>query len=45
MKKVILPVLVFIIGLAVAKIFFHVDIEGLAEGFFDFLKDLFDGPG
>jgi hypothetical protein len=45
MKKVILPLSVFIIGLAVANYFFGVDVEGLAEGFIDFLADLLDGPG
>lgn len=45
MKKIIPPLCVFILGLAVAKFFFGVDIEGLAEGCIDFLTDIFDGPG
>ena len=44
MKKLILPLCVFILGMAVAKFFFGVDVEGLAEGFIDFLSDLLDGP-
>ena len=45
MKKIILPLCIFSLGLAVAKFFFGVDIEGLAEGCFDFLTDILDGPG
>ena len=45
MKKIILPLSAFIIGLAVAQYFFGVDVEGLAEGFIDFLADILDGPG
>ncbi len=45
MKKILLPMCVVILGLAVAKYFFRVDIEGLAEGFIAFLSDIFDGPG
>jgi hypothetical protein len=44
MKKLILPLCVFIFGLAVAHFFFGVDVEGLAEGFIDFLSDILDGP-
>ena len=44
MKKFIFPLCIFILGLAVAKIFFDVDVEGLAEGFVDFLAELLDGP-
>jgi len=44
MKKFILPLCVSIIALAVAKYFFGVDVEGLAEGFLDFLLDILDGP-
>lgn len=44
MKKFILPLCVFILGMAIAKFFFGVDVEGLAEGFVDFLLDLLDGP-
>jgi hypothetical protein len=32
-------------GLFIAYYFFGVDIEGLTEGFIDFLADLLDGPG
>ena len=45
MKKFILPLVVAVLGLAVAKFFFGVDVEGLFEGFIDFLSDLLDGPG
>lgn len=45
MKKIILPLGVFILCLAVAKYFFGVDVEGLAEGYFDFVSDILDGPG
>ena len=45
MKKIILPLCVVILGLAVAKFFFGVDIKGLTEGFLDFLSDILDGPG
>ena len=44
MKTIIFPVILFIIGLAVANIFFGVDVEGLAEGFLDFVVNLFKGP-
>ena len=44
MKKIIFPLCIFILGLAVAKFFFGVDVEGLAEGFVDFLANLFGGP-
>ncbi len=45
MKKIILALCVFILGLAAAKMFFGVDVEGLFEGFFEFLAEIFDGPG
>ena len=45
MKKLILPLCVVILVVAVAKFFFGVDVEGLTEGFIDFLSDLLDGPG
>ena len=45
MKKFILPLCLFIFGLAIAHFFFGVDVEGLAEGFIDFLSDILDGPG
>jgi hypothetical protein len=45
MKKIIFALCVFILGLAAAKQFFGVDVEGLFEGFFEFLAEIFDGPG
>lgn len=45
MKKIVLPLCLFIAGLAVANVFFGVDIKELADGFFDFLADLFGRPG
>lgn len=45
MKKIFLPILIFIIGLFVAQYFFGVDVEGLIEGFLEFLREIFDGPG
>lgn len=45
MKKFIFPLCVLILSLAAAKYFFGVDIEGLAEGFLDFLTGILDGPG
>ena len=44
MKKIIFPLCVFIAGLIVAKVFFGVDVEGLTEGFIDFLSGLFVDP-
>ena len=44
MKKIILPLAVFILGLFVAKQFFGVDVEDLAKGFLAFLNNLFRGP-
>ena len=41
MKKLILPLAVFCLGLVVADYFFGVDVPGLIEGFGTFLKDLF----
>lgn len=45
MKKIILPVVILILGLAVAQFFFGVDVEGLLEGFGEFLAEILDGPG
>jgi len=45
MKKIILALCVFILGLAAAKVFFGVDVEGLFEGFFEFIGGILDGPG
>ncbi len=45
MKKIILALCIFILGLAAAKIFFGVDVEGLFEGFIDFISGILDGPG
>ena len=41
MKKLILPLAVFCLGLVIADYFFNVDVPGLFEGFGAFLKDLF----
>ena len=45
MKKLVLPLCVFILGLAAAQLFFGVDVADLARGFWAFLADLLDGPG
>jgi hypothetical protein len=45
MKKIIFPLCIVILGLAAAKYFFDVDIEGLTEGFLDFLAGILDGSG
>ena len=45
MKKLIVPIIICAFGLFIAYYFFGVDIEGLTEGFIDFLTDLLDGPG
>jgi hypothetical protein len=45
MKKIIWALIIFVLGLAAAQYFFGVDVEGLTEGFIDFLSDLLDGPG
>ena len=45
MKKIIFALIVFALGLAAAQFFFGVDIEGLTEGFIDFISDILDGPG
>jgi len=45
MKKTIIALIVFSIGLAIAQYFFDVDVEGLAEGTLDFLSEILDGPG
>ena len=44
MKKTIIALIVFSIGLAVAQYFFDVDVEGLAEGTLTFLSEILDGP-
>jgi hypothetical protein len=41
MKKLLLPLAVFCLGLAIADYFFGVDIPGLFAGFGEFLKNLF----
>ena len=41
MSKLILPVTVFILGLAIAHYFFGVDVPELFRGFGQFLADLF----
>jgi len=45
MKKIILALCVFILGLAAAKFFFGVDIEELGEGFLEFITEILNGPG
>lgn len=45
MKKIIWPLILLAAGLAVAQFFFGVNVEELAEGFFDFLTGILDGPG
>lgn len=46
MKKLFLPFIFLVaIALLVAKFFFNIDVEGLFEGFLDFLGELLDGPG
>ena len=45
MKNLVLPLAVFILGLAIAQIFFGVDVEELAKGFWAFITDILDGPG
>jgi len=45
MKKMILPIFVIVAGMAIAHIFFGVDIGGLFEGFLNLLADILDGPG
>ncbi len=44
MKKLIVPIIVCAFGLFIAYYFFDVDIEGLTEGFINFLADILDGP-
>jgi hypothetical protein len=44
MKQLFLPLVIFCLGLAVAKLFFGIDIERLFEGFGSFLADILDGP-
>jgi len=43
MKKLALPITIFIVGLFVANQFFGIDIERLAEGLFDMLGDILKG--
>ena len=45
MKKYILPLGLFIAGLAIAHFFFGLDVEGLIEGTLDYLGDILNGPG
>jgi hypothetical protein len=45
MKKLIVPLTLFILGLFVAQYFFGIDIKGLTEGFVDFLVEILNGPG
>ena len=41
MKKLLLPLTVFILGLAIADAFFSIDVPELFRGFGQFLADLF----
>jgi hypothetical protein len=41
MRKLILPLTVFFLGLFIADYFFGVDVPGLSRGFGKFLADLF----
>ncbi len=44
MKTIILPLIICIIAACVAQYFFSVDVEDLAEGFFDFAVNILKGP-
>ncbi len=44
MKKLILPICIFIGGLAIAHYFFGLDVNGLIEGSIDYVGDILDGP-
>jgi len=41
MKKLLLPLTIFVLGLAIADVFFGVDVRELFQGFGQFLADLF----
>ena len=41
MKKLLLPLTVFVFGLFIAYYFFGIDVTDLFQGFGKFLKDLF----
>lgn len=43
MRKIIFPLLAFAAGLLVADHFFGVDVEGLFEGFGNFVADILKG--
>lgn len=43
MKKLILPLIVFVLGLAVAQYFFDIDVEELFKGFGSFVADILKG--
>jgi hypothetical protein len=43
MKKMILPLAVFVLGLFIADYFFRIDVLELFRGFFNFLVNLFKG--
>ena len=45
MRKLVLPLSLFILGLVVAQVFFGVDVKGLSKGFLGFLADILGGPG
>ena len=43
MKKIVLPIVIFVCGLVVAQFLFGVDIVGLTEGFIKFLGNILKG--
>ena len=45
MKVIFWPVILFVLGLVIAQVFFDVNVERLLEGFGDFVADILDGPG
>ena len=45
MKVIFWPVILFVIGLAIAHFFFGINVERLLEGFGDFVAEILDGPG
>jgi fucose 4-O-acetylase-like acetyltransferase len=45
MKKLILPFIVFLIGLVIADYFFKIDVMEMIEGTGDFIMNILKGPG
>ncbi len=43
MKKLVLPIMVFILGLVIAHYFFEVDVTELFEGFGNFIVNILKG--